>query len=87
MLALAWVARQAAASRDDAGWERWLAKLRKYMKPEHGHCRVPQCLAEDPRLANWVVCSQRKLKKKLDRGELSALSPYNDMHADCLACR
>jgi hypothetical protein len=55
--------------RDDAGWEAQLAKLNDYTR-EHGDCNVPRDWAEDPKLSNWVS-SQRKGKKKLDRGEPS----------------
>jgi hypothetical protein len=40
-------------ARDDAGWEGWLAKLKKY-KAAHGDCKVPQRWAEDPGLGSWV---------------------------------
>jgi hypothetical protein len=56
-------------SRDDAGWEAQLAKLKTY-KQKHGDCNVPQCWAEDPPLGRWVG-TQRKFKKALDRGEPS----------------
>jgi hypothetical protein len=36
----------------------------------HGDCNVPQGWSKDPRLANWVS-TQRKHKRKLDRGEPS----------------
>jgi hypothetical protein len=54
---------------DDAGWEGWLAQLKKY-KAAHGDCSVPQRWAEDPWLGSWVN-DQRKYKKKMDRGEPS----------------
>ena len=54
---------------DDAKWEAQLVLLAAY-KAAHGDCKVPQHWAEDPRLANWVN-KQRKLKRKLDRGEPS----------------
>jgi hypothetical protein len=57
------------ASRDDAGWEAQLAKLKAY-KQKHGECNVPNRWAEDPRLGGWVG-TQRKFKKALDRGEPS----------------
>jgi hypothetical protein len=55
------------ANRDDAGWERRLAKLKEY-KRAHGDCNVPQRWAADPRLGRWVS-DQRKGKRGLDRGE------------------
>ena len=67
-LGFAWE-RPAGGNRDDAGWERWLAKLKAH-KRAHGDCSVPKGWAEDPRLATWV-CAQRQYKKKLDRGEPS----------------
>jgi hypothetical protein len=54
---------------DQDAWEAQLAKLRQYTR-KHGHCNVPQGWAEDPRLGNWIH-TQRKRKKKLDRGEPS----------------
>jgi hypothetical protein len=54
-------------NRNDAGWEAQLAKLKAY-KGKHGNCNVPQGWADDPRLSIWV-CTQRKCKKKLDRGD------------------
>jgi hypothetical protein len=54
---------------DDARWEAQLAKLKVY-KRRHGDCNVPKRWAEDPRLGSWVG-TQRKCKRKLDRGELS----------------
>ena len=54
-------------NRDDAGWEDSLAKLKAY-KRKHGNCNVPRHWAEDPALGGWVD-RQRKLKKRLDRGE------------------
>ena len=55
---------------DDARWEAQLARLAAH-KAVHGNCRVPKGKwAEDPKLGNWVS-EQRKLKKKLDRGENS----------------
>jgi hypothetical protein len=65
-LGFAWEA-PAGGNRDDAGWERRLAKLKEY-KRAHGDCSVPKGWAEDPRLATWVK-AQRQHKKKLDRGE------------------
>ena len=53
-------------SRDDAGWEGWLAKLKTY-KRRYGDCNAPQGWTEDPPLGRWVDM-QRKGKKKLDRG-------------------
>jgi hypothetical protein len=77
-LGLAWGLSAAAisklkseASRDDAGWERWLAKLEAY-KCKHGHCNVPWSLAEDPKLGSWVT-TQRHSKRKLDRGDRSPM--------------
>jgi hypothetical protein len=57
------------ACRDDAGWDRWLAKLRRY-KCSHGDCNVPQSWAEDPGLGMWIR-NQRAHKKALDCGEPS----------------
>ena len=59
----------AGENRDDAGWERWLAKLKAY-KRAHGDCSVPKGWGEDPRLGTWAN-TQRQGKKKLDRGEPS----------------
>jgi hypothetical protein len=56
-------------TRNDAGWEAQLAKLKAY-KRKHGDCIVPQRWAEDPSLGTWVK-DQRAGKKKLDRGEPS----------------
>jgi hypothetical protein len=53
--------------RGDAGWEGWLAKLKKYTR-KHGDCNVPQRWAEDPGLGRWVI-RQRTAKKVLDRGD------------------
>jgi hypothetical protein len=53
--------------RDDAGWERWLAKLKNY-KRQHGDCNVPRYWAEDPPLSMWVR-TQRDNKRRLDRGD------------------
>jgi predicted secreted Zn-dependent protease len=53
----------------DAAWEVQLARLAAY-KAAHGDCKVPRRWAEDPRLGSWV-CTQRQLKRKLDRGEPS----------------
>ena len=55
------------AKRDDAGWERWLVKLKAY-KHMHGGCNVPRSWSKDPMLARWVA-KQRGLKRALDRGE------------------
>ena len=60
---------KASGTRDDAGWEAQLAKLKAY-KQEHGDCNVPRSWAKDPRLGSWVK-SQREFKKVLDRGEPS----------------
>ena len=51
------------------GWEAQLARLAAY-KAEHGDCNVPKDWAEDPKLGKWVD-TQRKFKRKLDRGEPS----------------
>jgi hypothetical protein len=57
-------------ARDDAGWDAQLAKLKSY-KEQHEDCNVrPGAWAEDPKLGRWVS-TQRKFKKKLDRGEPS----------------
>ena len=53
----------------EAAWDAQLARLAAY-KAAHGDCSVPRGWAEDPRLANWVG-NQRRLKRKLDRGEPS----------------
>ena len=66
------------ASRNDAGWEAKLAKLKAY-KRRHGDCSVPQGWADDPPLGGWVT-NQRKYKKVLDRGE-----PSQGMTADRVA--
>jgi hypothetical protein len=50
-------------------WEAQLAKLEMY-QVEHGDCNVLRGWAENPRLGRWVD-TQRKLKRKLDRGEPS----------------
>ena len=50
-------------------WEAQLARLSAY-KAEHGDCNVPQGWAEDLPLGSWVS-TQRRRKKKLDRGEPS----------------
>jgi hypothetical protein len=50
-------------------WEAQLARLVAY-KVAHGDCNVLNRWAEDRRLATWVS-SQRKRKRKLDRGEPS----------------
>jgi hypothetical protein len=59
----------ARASAGDACWEVRLAKLKDY-KAEHGDCMVPRDWAADPALGRWVNM-QRRLKRKLDRGEPS----------------
>jgi hypothetical protein len=59
--------RNSEGRRDDAGWAAQLAKLKKYQR-KHGDCSVPGRWAEDPVLGRWVD-SQRKFKRKLDRGE------------------
>jgi hypothetical protein len=56
-------------ARDDAGWEAQLAKLKAY-KRKHGDCNVPQVWPENAPLGSWVH-TQRRGKKKLDRGEPS----------------
>ncbi len=55
---------------------RWLemhGRLRKF-RQEHGHCRVPQKWAQDPKLSNWV-CVQRRMNasNKLSRERKSKL--------------
>jgi hypothetical protein len=50
-------------------WEGQLAQLAAY-KVAHGNCNVPQGWREDPSLASWVN-TQRRYKRKLDRGEPS----------------
>jgi hypothetical protein len=57
------------ACRDDAGWDRCLAKLKRY-RSKYGDCNVPQGWAEDPALGNWVM-HQRRGKRLLDRGKPS----------------
>jgi hypothetical protein len=54
---------------NEAEWEAQLARLAAY-KAAHGDCSVPRGWAEDPRLGNWVS-TQRKFKRRLDRGEPS----------------
>jgi hypothetical protein len=39
-------------------------------KAAHGDCNVTRGWAEDPRLGRWVM-TQRRGKRKLDRGESS----------------
>ena len=53
----------------ETGWDAWLAKLIAY-KRKHGDCNVPRGWAEDPSLGSWVN-TQRRGKRKLDRGEPS----------------
>jgi hypothetical protein len=53
----------------DTHWDDWLAKLTVY-KTDHHDCNVPKGWAENPRLASWVS-KQRRLKRKMDRGEQS----------------
>ena len=53
----------------EAAWEAQLARLAAY-KAEHGDCNVTMRWAEDPKLDTWVN-TQRKFKRKLDRGEPS----------------
>lgn len=48
-------------------WDDMLARLRRFAA-EHGHTRVPQTFADDPKLANWVS-TQRYFFRK---GRLSA---------------
>ena len=50
-------------------WEAQLARLAAY-KAARGDCNVPNRWAEDPRLGTWVN-TQRKGKRKMDRGEPS----------------
>jgi hypothetical protein len=76
VLGFAWELSPAALSKqysktnqDEAGWERWLAKLKEY-KRRHGDCSVPKRSTEDPQLGRWVD-RQRTLKKALDRGKPS----------------
>jgi hypothetical protein len=57
---------EVGASKQDAVWEGWLAKLKEY-KAAHGDCSVPQDWGEDPGLGSWVLM-QRLLKKQLDSG-------------------
>jgi hypothetical protein len=52
---------------NEAEWATQLARLAAY-KVEHGDCIVRKRWDEDPRLHRWVK-HQRKLKRKLDRGE------------------
>jgi hypothetical protein len=59
--------RMRAARAAAAAWEAQLARLVGY-KAGHGDCKVPQRWAEDPALGEWVS-TQRKCKRKLDRGE------------------
>jgi hypothetical protein len=54
---------------NDTGWEATLARLAAY-KQAHGDGNVPHGWAEDPQLATWVT-TQRRSKRKLDRGEPS----------------
>jgi hypothetical protein len=54
---------------DKAAWEAQLARLAAY-KAAHGDCKVLWGWTEDPRLGRWIQ-TQRKCKKKLDRGEPS----------------
>jgi hypothetical protein len=63
------------APRNEVEWEAQLARLAAY-KAAHDDCNVPKRWAEDPRLGNWVN-NQRRLKRKLDRGE-----PCKGMTAD-----
>jgi hypothetical protein len=55
--------------RHEAEWEAQLARLMAY-RVEHGNCNVPTGWAENPRLGRWVA-EQRRLKRRLDRGEPS----------------
>jgi hypothetical protein len=57
------------ASRNDAGWEAQLAKLKQYHEI-HGDCNVPQSWPEDPALGIWIM-TQRACKRKLVRGKPS----------------
>jgi hypothetical protein len=54
---------------NEAEWAAQLARLAAY-KAAHGDCSVPQRWPKDPRLGSWVF-TQRRLKRKLDRGEPS----------------
>jgi hypothetical protein len=56
----------------DAIWAAQLVRLEAY-KVVHGDCSVPQRWAEDPRLGRWVD-TQRRFKRKLDRGEPSQMT-------------
>ena len=54
---------------NEGAWEAQLARLAAY-KEARGDCNVHQGWADDPELGRWVS-SQRKHKKKLDRGDPS----------------
>jgi hypothetical protein len=58
-----------AAGAHLAAWEAQFARLVAY-KAAHGDCNVPTAWAEDPALGRWAG-KQRKLKRKLDRGDPS----------------
>jgi hypothetical protein len=66
-LGFVWRAPTHGGCSNDAGWEARLAQLEAY-KRKHSDCNVPRHWAEDPALGGWVD-RQRKLKKRLDRGE------------------
>jgi hypothetical protein len=74
-LGFAWELSARGSLSNDTKWEAQLARLAAY-KAEHGDCSVPKRCAEDLRLGSWVS-NQRKLKRKLDRGE-----PSNGMTAE-----
>jgi hypothetical protein len=57
---------EGSGSRDDAGWEAQLAKLKAY-KRKHGDCNVSKGSVEDSKLGSWVS-NQRRCKKVMDRG-------------------
>ena len=69
LMALGFAWESTTAHRNEADWEAQLARLVAY-KAAHGNCNVPTRWAEDSRLGRWVN-TQRKLKRKLDRGEPS----------------
>jgi hypothetical protein len=68
-LSAAGISEQVRKAHRDGVWEAQLAKLEAY-KRRHGDCNVPQGWAKDPPLGTRVK-NQRKLKKKLDRGNPS----------------
>jgi hypothetical protein len=76
-------ATDARSAFQDSAWDAQLAKLESY-KAAHGDCNVPNRWAKEPRLGRWVH-TQRKRKRKLDRGESSSClepSPSLGMTAD-----